>query len=106
MAIATIKYDEFNRPKRAKYLLVILGNFDQHAWSKEDTAVPVLSQLELCLLTSLAVFHKRVLKIVMSNRHSCSHPYLPMKNTISVHHRDVPDQNLVSTGAYYAPFMA
>lgn len=26
MAIATIKYDEFNRPKRAKYRIVILGN--------------------------------------------------------------------------------
>jgi len=62
MAIATIKFDEFNRPKRAKYRLVVLGNFDQHTWSKEDTAAPVLSQMELRLLTSLAVFHKRVLK--------------------------------------------
>jgi hypothetical protein len=62
MAIATIKYDEHNRPKRAKYHLVVLGNLDYHTWSKEDTAAPVLSQLELRLLTSLAVYNKRVLK--------------------------------------------
>jgi hypothetical protein len=58
MAIANIKYDAFNKPKRVKYRLVILGNFDHHTWSKEDTAAPVLSQLELRLLTSLAVYHK------------------------------------------------
>lgn len=62
MAIATIKYDEHNRPKRVKYRLVVLGNLDYHTWSKEDTAAPVLSQLELHLLTSLAVYNKRVLK--------------------------------------------
>jgi hypothetical protein len=55
-------YDENNKPKRAKYHLVVLGNLDYHTWSKEETAAPVLSQLELCLLTSLAVHHKRVLK--------------------------------------------
>jgi hypothetical protein len=62
MVIATIKYDENNRPKQAKYRLVVLGNLDYHTWSKESTAAPVMSQLELHLLTSLAVFHKRVLK--------------------------------------------
>jgi hypothetical protein len=62
MAIATIKYDEHNPPKHAKYRLVVLGNLDYHTRSKEDMAAPVLSQLELRLLTSLAVYHKRVLK--------------------------------------------
>jgi hypothetical protein len=62
MAIVTIKYDEYNRPKRAKYRLVVLGNSDYHTWSKEDTAAPVLSQLELRLLTLLAVHNRRVLK--------------------------------------------
>jgi hypothetical protein len=61
-AIATIKYDEHNRPKRAKYRLVVLGNHDPHCWSKEATAAPVLSQLELRILTSLAVYNRRVLK--------------------------------------------
>jgi len=62
MAIATIKYDMNNRPKRAKYRVVVLGNLDYHTWSKEATAAPVMSQLELCLLTSLAVYNRRVLK--------------------------------------------
>lgn len=56
MAIATIKYDENNKPKRAKYQIVILGNLDYHLWSKASTAAPVMSQLELRLLTSLAIF--------------------------------------------------
>jgi hypothetical protein len=62
MAIATFKYDEHNCPKCAKYCLVVLGNLDYHTWSKEAIAAPVLSQLELHLLTSMAVHNKRVLK--------------------------------------------
>jgi hypothetical protein len=57
-----IKYDEHNRLKQAKYQNVVLGNLDYHQWSKESTYAPVLSQLELRLLTSLAVHHKPVLK--------------------------------------------
>jgi hypothetical protein len=57
MAITTIKYDSNNRPKRAKYRLVVLGNMDYHTWSKEETSAPVLSQLELRLLTSLAIYN-------------------------------------------------
>jgi hypothetical protein len=45
MAIATIKYDAFNRPKCAKYRIVVLGNHDYHSWSKASTAAPVMSQL-------------------------------------------------------------
>jgi hypothetical protein len=62
MAIATIKYDANNRPKRAKYRVVILGILDYHTWSKETIAAPVMSQLELRLLTSLVIYNKRVLK--------------------------------------------
>jgi hypothetical protein len=62
MAIAMIKYDEHNKTKQAKYHIVVLGNLDYHTWSKADTAAPVLSQLELCLLTLLAIRHKKVLK--------------------------------------------
>jgi hypothetical protein len=62
MAIATIKYDAYNKPKRAKYRIVMLGNHDYHTWSKEDTAAPVMSQLELRFLTSLAISQRRVLK--------------------------------------------
>jgi len=62
MAIATIKYDNFNRPKRAKYRIVVLGNHDYHTWSKASMAAPVMSQLELRLLTALAISQKRCLK--------------------------------------------
>ncbi len=62
MAIATIKYDTFNRPKRAKYRIIVLGNHDCRTWSKESTAAPVISQLELQLLTSLAISQRCVLK--------------------------------------------
>jgi hypothetical protein len=62
MAIATTKYDEFNHPKRAKYRIVVLGNLDYHNWSKEATAAPVMSQLELQILTALAISQKQVLK--------------------------------------------
>ncbi len=62
MAIATIKYNAHNCPKRAKYRIVVLGNLDYHNWSKESTAAPVMSQLELHILTSLAIYHKSILK--------------------------------------------
>jgi hypothetical protein len=62
MALAMIKYDANNRPKHAKYRIVVLGNLDYHNWSKESTAAPVMSQLELHLLTSLATSHQHVLK--------------------------------------------
>jgi len=61
MAIATIKYDEHNCPEQAKYHLVVFGNHDPRQWSKEATTAPVMSQLELRILTSL-VFNHRVLK--------------------------------------------
>jgi hypothetical protein len=62
MAIATIKYDSNNCLKHAKYWNVVLGNHDYHTWSKASTAAPVMSQLELHLLTALAISNKRVLK--------------------------------------------
>jgi hypothetical protein len=62
MAIDTIKYDANNKPKRAKYRIVMLGNLDYHLWSREFTAAPVMSQLELLILTSIAVYHKQPLK--------------------------------------------
>jgi len=62
MAIATIKNDNFNRPKRAKYRIVVLGNHDYHTLSKESPAAPVMPQLELRLFISLAISKKRYLK--------------------------------------------
>jgi hypothetical protein len=55
MAIATLKYDEFYYPKHVKYCIVVLRNLDYHDWSKASTAAPMMSQLELLLLTPLAI---------------------------------------------------
>jgi hypothetical protein len=62
MAIATIKYDSLNCPKREKYRIVVLGNHDHNTWSKAATAAPVMSQVELRFLTALAISQNRVLK--------------------------------------------
>jgi hypothetical protein len=62
MAISTIKYGSDGRPSRAKYRIVALGNLDPHAWTKQDCFAPVLSQLELCFLTALAVCKKCIPK--------------------------------------------
>lgn len=70
MAIATIKYDAFNKPKSTKYRILVLGNLDYHNWSKESTAAPVMSQLELRIVTSLAVY---------KNMPLYNHHYLQMK---------------------------
>jgi hypothetical protein len=40
----------------------VLGNHDYHTWSKDATAAPVMSQLELKFLTFLALSQRRVLK--------------------------------------------
>ena len=62
MAISTIKYDEMGKPNRAKYRIVALGNLDPHEWSRADCYAPVMSLLELRLITAIAVRHKRTLK--------------------------------------------
>ena len=62
MAISTIKYNELSHPTRAKYRIVALGNLDPHEWSRSDCYAPVMSLLELRLITALAVRHKRILK--------------------------------------------
>ena len=54
MAISTIKTDGNGNPVRAKYRIVALGNMDPHPWTKQDCFAPVLSQMELRLLISIA----------------------------------------------------
>eukprot|EP00957_Ditylum_brightwellii_P098093 7473175-Ditylum_brightwellii.AAC.1 len=54
MAISCVKYDTDGNLIRAKYRIVALGNLDTNPWTKTDYFAPVLSQLELQLLLSLA----------------------------------------------------
>jgi hypothetical protein len=62
MAISTIKTNGQGEPVRAKYRIVALGNLDPTKWSSEDCFAPVLSQLELRFLISLAVQNKCIPK--------------------------------------------
>ena len=62
MAISTIKLDADGNPKRAKYRIVALGNLDRVHWTRGDVYAPVMSMIELRLLTSIAVRKKCTLK--------------------------------------------
>ena len=62
MEISTIKYNKNGKPSRAKWRIVVLGNFDPHTWSTNECFSPVMSMLELCLLVSLVVHHKNTLR--------------------------------------------
>eukprot|EP00978_Attheya_sp_CCMP212_P011740 scaffold29154_cov53-Attheya_sp.AAC.1 len=62
MCVQTVKKDEDFNPDRAKSRIVIIGNHEARYWSNADKYAPVLSQLGLRLLTSMAVQHKRRLK--------------------------------------------
>jgi hypothetical protein len=100
MAIATIKYDAFNRPKRAKYRIVVLGNHDYHTWSKAATAAPVMSQVELQLLTALAISKNRAHRLLFSLL------FLRMNIILFALLKDVHGPVLVLIGVFYAVFMA
>eukprot|EP00957_Ditylum_brightwellii_P203266 15333936-Ditylum_brightwellii.AAC.1 len=62
MAISTIKYDQDGKPKQVKWCIVALGNLDPHTWLFEEVFAPVMTMLELRVLVSLAIHHKRPLK--------------------------------------------
>ena len=62
MAISTIKFDSDGKPKRAKYRIVALGNLDRVHWTKGDVYAPVMSMIELRLLTSIAIRNRCTLK--------------------------------------------
>ena len=86
MAISTIKHDENEQPKRAKYRIVVLGNLDQNLWSKQDTYTPVMSLIELRLFIKLSIYFKRILKSGDSKQAFCQADLPPDEKYIySVH---------------------
>ena len=60
--IISQNHNKYGQPTQAKYRIVALGNLDQYQWSK---FAPVLSLMEIRLLTILAVKHRRKLKIAI-----------------------------------------
>ena len=83
MTVLTIKPDEFGNPIQAKSRIVVLGNLEQSYWSKSDTYAPVISQLLLRLLVSLAVERRCLLKQGDCKNAFC-HPTLPADEVIVV----------------------
>ena len=55
MCMLTMKKDENPLTLCAKSRIVILGNHEDHLWSKSDRFAPVLHQDSLCFITSLTV---------------------------------------------------
>ena len=51
----TIKIDANSNPQRDKYRICVLGNLEPTNWSRSKVFSPVLSQLELRLLITVAV---------------------------------------------------
>ena len=62
MAITVIKKDSKGNPDCAKYRIVVLGNLDPNNWTKQQCFAPIMSQLELRLLISIAVKKKCIPK--------------------------------------------
>jgi hypothetical protein len=79
----TIKKDKILLPLRTKSRIVALGNLEESLWSKSDHFVPVLHQVSLCFLTSLAVEKHRALQQGDCKNTFC-HGILPSEETTIV----------------------
>ena len=55
ISLATIKTDANSKPQRAKYRICVLGNLDPTNWSRNEVFAPVLSQIRIRLLITIAV---------------------------------------------------
>ena len=55
ISIATIITDANSKPQRAKYRVCVIGNIDPTNWSLNKVFAPVLFQLKLRILTTIAV---------------------------------------------------
>jgi hypothetical protein len=62
MCMLSIKKDEMFNPLRAKSCIVVLGNHEDHVWSKPEKYAPVLRPDSMQLMVSLAVEQRRTLK--------------------------------------------
>ena len=53
--LVTIKIHANGKPQRSKYRICVLGNLEPTNWSRNEVFAPVLSQLKLSLLITIAV---------------------------------------------------
>ena len=107
MTILTVECDEPCHPVHAKSRIVILGNLRDTYWTKSDTYATVLSQMSLCLLLSLAIECRQVLKQGDCKNSFCHHPTIPPHEVIVVRlPMAVHFLPLVRSGASTKLFMA
>lgn len=59
MCIHMAKIDEEGRPKQVKSRAVVMGNEEDHHWSKNDLFMPVIVKHTVCALVTLAVSEGR-----------------------------------------------
>ncbi len=62
MCVLTIKPDEMLNPHRAKSRIIVLGNQEDHLWSKLDKYAPVLCPDTLCPIVNMAIEQRKVLQ--------------------------------------------
>ncbi len=82
MCVLTIKYKD-GYPDRTKWRIVVLGNQQQHNYSKSDKYAPVISQNQICCLLSLAVSKRRCLRQGDVKNAFCN-KILPAEKTVVV----------------------
>ncbi len=61
MCVVSIKNDKMFNPLRAKSRIVVLGNHEDHVWTKPEKYAPVLRPDSVRLMVSLAVEKRRTL---------------------------------------------
>ena len=84
MCILVIKPDKDGNPNQTKSRIIVLGNFEDHYYSKSQRYVPVLKYSSLCLLSSKAVEAQRILQQGDCKNAFC-HARLPDDELIMVH---------------------
>jgi hypothetical protein len=62
MCVLMIKPDKMLNPFHTKSQIVVLGNQEDHIWSKSETYAPVLWSKTICLILSMALEHHRYIK--------------------------------------------
>ena len=62
MCVLVVKLDKDGRPSRAKSRIVVLGNFEDRYYEKNQKYAPVLRHSALRLLVSKAIEDKRILQ--------------------------------------------
>lgn len=84
MCVLTVKYND-GYPHHTKCMIVMLGNRQDHTFSKSDKYTPVISQNQFRCLLSLAVSKCRKLRQGDVKNTFCNGIILPPDETVVIH---------------------